>query len=124
MCVAGEWRREDGLPPEIVAVKVLKDSASREAEEDFMREVDIMSAFRHTNILSLIGVVLRGEAHMSKLMPASGFSSFHTHYTTLILVISYILTSPLQCGPQKKKTSSNLPLSAVKQGPQVERATI
>ncbi|KAJ9595214.1 hypothetical protein L9F63_013475, partial [Diploptera punctata] len=54
-----EWRRDDNLPPDIVAVKVLKESASREAEEDFMREVDIMSAFRHTNILSLIGVVLR-----------------------------------------------------------------
>lgn len=59
--VAGELRREDGQQPEIVAVKVLKESATREAEEDFMREVDIMSAFRHCNILSLIGVVLRGE---------------------------------------------------------------
>ncbi|XP_021942304.1 tyrosine-protein kinase transmembrane receptor Ror-like isoform X2 [Zootermopsis nevadensis] len=55
----GELRREDGQQPEIVAVKVLKESATREAEEDFMREVDIMSAFRHCNILSLIGVVLR-----------------------------------------------------------------
>lgn len=44
---------------EVVAIKVLKDSASREAEEDFMREVEIMSTFRHENILSLIGVVLR-----------------------------------------------------------------
>lgn len=42
-----------------MAIKVLKDTASREAEEDFMREVDIMSTFRHDNILSLIGVVLR-----------------------------------------------------------------
>lgn len=42
-----------------VAIKVLKDTASREAEEDFMREVEIMSTFRHDNILSLIGVVLR-----------------------------------------------------------------
>ncbi|XP_012288526.1 tyrosine-protein kinase transmembrane receptor Ror [Orussus abietinus] len=48
-----------GDKTEVVAVKVLKDSASREAEEDFMREVDIMSAFQHENILSLIGVVLR-----------------------------------------------------------------
>jgi serine/threonine protein kinase len=53
-------RREEGQQPEIVAVKVLKETATREAEEDFMREVDIMSAFRHTNILSLIGVVVRG----------------------------------------------------------------
>ncbi|XP_064121915.1 tyrosine-protein kinase transmembrane receptor Ror-like [Macrobrachium nipponense] len=40
-----------------VAVKVLKESASREAEADFLREVEIMSAFRHENILSLIGIV-------------------------------------------------------------------
>ncbi|XP_026674758.1 tyrosine-protein kinase transmembrane receptor Ror-like [Ceratina calcarata] len=48
-----------GDSKEIVAIKVLKDSASREAEEDFMREVDIMSTFRHSNILTLKGVVLR-----------------------------------------------------------------
>jgi serine/threonine protein kinase len=51
-----------------VAVKVLKETATREAEEDFMREVDIMSAFRHSNILSLIGVVLRGKTWSSVLV--------------------------------------------------------
>nr|CAD7427655.1 unnamed protein product [Timema monikensis] len=59
----GELKKEDGADAKIVAVKVLKDSASREAEDDFMREVDIMSTFRHTNILSLIGVVLRDSSH-------------------------------------------------------------
>lgn len=44
-----------------VAIKVLKESATKEAEEDFMREVEIMSTFRHENILTLIGVVPRGE---------------------------------------------------------------
>ncbi|KAG8235418.1 hypothetical protein J437_LFUL015874 [Ladona fulva] len=43
----------------VVAIKVLKDSASQEAEEDFLREVEIMSAFRHENILALIGVVIQ-----------------------------------------------------------------
>ncbi|CAH0392803.1 unnamed protein product [Bemisia tabaci] len=42
-----------------VAVKVLKDGASMEAEEDLMREVEIMSAFKHPNILTLVGVVPR-----------------------------------------------------------------
>jgi len=42
---------------ETVAVKVLKDGASKQAEEDFMREVEIMSTFRHENILTLLGVV-------------------------------------------------------------------
>lgn len=40
-----------------VAVKVPKDCAGVEAEADFMREVEIMSAFRHENIVSLIGIV-------------------------------------------------------------------
>ncbi|XP_076635602.1 muscle, skeletal receptor tyrosine protein kinase [Colletes latitarsis] len=48
-----------GDSKEIVAIKVLKDSVSHEAEENFMREVDIMSTFGHKNILSLKGVVLR-----------------------------------------------------------------
>lgn len=43
-----------------VAVKVLKESAGVEAEVDFMREVDIMSAFSHDNILALIGIVEKG----------------------------------------------------------------
>lgn len=59
--VSGELLSEDTDQIEIVAIKVLKDSATREAEEDFLREVEIMSAFRHPNILSLLGVVLRGE---------------------------------------------------------------
>ncbi|XP_043274530.1 muscle, skeletal receptor tyrosine-protein kinase-like isoform X2 [Venturia canescens] len=46
-----------------VAIKVLKDSATREAEEDFMREVEIMSSFRHENILSLLGVVPRDSGN-------------------------------------------------------------
>ncbi|XP_072382044.1 BDNF/NT-3 growth factors receptor-like isoform X2 [Diabrotica undecimpunctata] len=46
----------------IVAIKVLKDSANKEAEEDFLREVEIMSAFRHPNILSLLGVVPKDDS--------------------------------------------------------------
>ncbi|CAB0031053.1 unnamed protein product [Trichogramma brassicae] len=57
----GEWICGDSR--DIVAIKVLKDTASREAEEDFMREVDIMSTFRHENILSLIGVVERDSTN-------------------------------------------------------------
>uniref|UniRef100_A0A1B6CKF4 Protein kinase domain-containing protein n=1 Tax=Clastoptera arizonana TaxID=38151 RepID=A0A1B6CKF4_9HEMI len=53
----GELKHEDNV--EIVAIKVLKEAASKEAEEDFMREVEIMSSFKHSNILSLIGVALK-----------------------------------------------------------------
>jgi len=44
-----------------VAIKMLKSSASREAEEDFMREVEVMSSFHNEHILTLIGIVLRGK---------------------------------------------------------------
>ncbi|TGZ32398.1 Uncharacterized protein DBV15_06823 [Temnothorax longispinosus] len=53
----GEWYNGD--TKEIVAIKVLKDTATPETEQDFMREVDIMSTFSHANILSLKGMVLR-----------------------------------------------------------------
>lgn len=58
---------------DIVAVKVLKESASKEAEEDFYREVEIMSTFQHPNILSFIGVVLRGKASEEHLSPMMVF---------------------------------------------------
>lgn len=63
----GEFLPEDSDKTEIVAIKVLKETASREAEEDFLREVEIMSAFRHPNILLLLGVVLR-EGNVSPMM--------------------------------------------------------
>lgn len=63
----GELHNETNDQLEIVAIKVLKESATREIEEDFFREVDIMSAFRHKNILSLLGVVLR-ESGLSPMM--------------------------------------------------------
>ncbi|XP_050675470.1 tyrosine-protein kinase transmembrane receptor Ror-like isoform X2 [Leptidea sinapis] len=53
---------------QVVAIKVLKDSAGRNAKEDFIREVSIMSAFRHSNILSLIGVVYRDDINASPWM--------------------------------------------------------
>lgn len=59
--ILGELKYGESV--EIVAVKVLKESASREVEDDFMREVDIMSTFCHQNILLLKGVVLREIGH-------------------------------------------------------------
>ncbi|KAL4715130.1 hypothetical protein ACJJTC_012177 [Scirpophaga incertulas] len=52
----------------VVAIKVLKESAGRTAEEDFQREVSIMSAFRHPNILALVGVVHRDDIGASPWM--------------------------------------------------------
>lgn len=53
-----------GNEEQVVAIKVLKESAGRSAEKDFVREVTIMSAFKHSNILSLVGVVYRGKVYI------------------------------------------------------------
>ena len=50
----------DNLPTS-VAVKVLKEGASRKTREDFQREVDIMAGFDHENILRLLAIVTVGE---------------------------------------------------------------
>lgn len=52
--------RVDGHPEVTVAIKVLKDSATPENEDDFMREVEIIASFQHPNILSLLGFVGKG----------------------------------------------------------------
>ncbi|KAJ0181704.1 hypothetical protein K1T71_002426 [Dendrolimus kikuchii] len=57
-----------GSEEQIVAIKVLKESAGRSAEEDFEREVSIMSAFRHPNILTLVGVVYKDNISASPWM--------------------------------------------------------
>ncbi|CAN8002191.1 unnamed protein product [Ixodes hexagonus] len=44
---------------EDVAVKVLKESVSSETQADFEREVQIMSSFKHDNIIKLLGVVFQ-----------------------------------------------------------------
>ncbi|NP_001191591.1 Trk-like receptor tyrosine kinase [Aplysia californica] len=56
----GELRSAEGGACHQVAVKVLKDGASPDAHEDFEREVEIMSAFDHDNILKLLGIVVQG----------------------------------------------------------------
>lgn len=63
----GELLCDDENQVKIVAIKVLKTTATKEAEEDFLREVEIMSAFRHPNILSLLGVVQKDE-HVNPMM--------------------------------------------------------
>jgi len=57
---AGFLRQTDGRL-DTVAIKMLKDHANTEAKEDFMREVEIMTYFRHENILTLIGICPQGK---------------------------------------------------------------
>ena len=69
---AGEIMLEDNMA-KYVAVKILKEGVSREAKEDFKREVEIMSAFDHENILKLIGVVAIGENFYDCYRPQTKF---------------------------------------------------
>ncbi|KAL1513438.1 hypothetical protein ABEB36_002849 [Hypothenemus hampei] len=69
----GELVKNAEQKPEIVAIKVLKETASKEAEEDFFREVEIMSTFQHPNILSFIGVVLREGTSCGTINPMMVF---------------------------------------------------
>lgn len=57
---AGTLKHPDGKL-ETVAIKMLKDNSNSEAKEDFLREVEIMTYFRHQNILTLIGVCPEGK---------------------------------------------------------------
>ncbi|BES88348.1 TyrKc [Nesidiocoris tenuis] len=54
--------RVEGKEEKTVAIKVLKETATPEAEDDFMREVEIMASFQHPNILSLLGFVARDQS--------------------------------------------------------------
>ncbi|GFT02316.1 hypothetical protein NPIL_146801 [Nephila pilipes] len=58
---AGLYTNNDGIIRP-VAVKTLKDNYNQDAQTDFEREVEIMSAFTHENILKLEGVVFKDEA--------------------------------------------------------------
>ena len=44
-----------------IAIKTLKASASLKTQQDFRREVELMSELRHPNIVCLLGVVTRDQ---------------------------------------------------------------
>lgn len=77
---SGLYRTTSGetLP---VAVKTLKDHVSPEAQIDFEKEVEIMSSFRHDNILKLLGVVIRGMCL---------FRYFHAHKSIPQKIFIYV----------------------------------
>ncbi|KAF0302853.1 Tyrosine-protein kinase transmembrane receptor Ror [Amphibalanus amphitrite] len=54
----GVYRPADGEPVN-VAVKLLKETANVELQEDFIREVEIMASCQHGNIVSLLGVLVQ-----------------------------------------------------------------
>lgn len=79
----GGLQHSPDQPPIVVAIKILKKEATREAEEDFFREVDIMSTFRHPNILSFIGVVLKAS-------PDAATKIVEEEFTNHMMVFEYM----------------------------------
>lgn len=55
----GELSKENGTI--FVAVKALKENASHKTQQDFKREIELISELRHDNIVCILGVVLREE---------------------------------------------------------------
>ncbi|KAE9525166.1 hypothetical protein AGLY_014410 [Aphis glycines] len=104
---------------ETVAIKVLKDHTNSEAKEDFMREVEIMTYFRHPNILTLIGVCPQEDkcspwmifefmayGDLTEVLRNSSdqFSHYSEHLPVLDKVLKLIhdgvlLDIPLNCPP-------------------------
>ena len=44
-----------------IAIKTLKSNASLKTQQDFRREVELMSELRHPNIVCLLGIVTREQ---------------------------------------------------------------
>lgn len=44
-----------------VAVKSLKENASAKTQADFQREIELISELKHSNIICLLGVVMKQE---------------------------------------------------------------
>jgi len=89
--ILGEWDAPDLSIKRHVAVKVLKEGVSTEAREDFEREVEIMSAFQHDNILKLLGTVQTG---IGRLFGVLFKQSLHV-YMTIFLFINTVRNSLL-----------------------------
>ena len=44
-----------------IAIKTLKSNANMKTQQDFRREVELMSELRHPNIVCLLGIVTREQ---------------------------------------------------------------
>jgi serine/threonine protein kinase len=55
----GVWKNGSEIIP--VALKVLKEEASETDKVKFLQEAAIMAQFTHPNVISLYGVVSKGE---------------------------------------------------------------
>lgn len=55
----GELKTKSGKI--FVAVKSLKENANAKTQADFQREIELISELKHTNIICLLGVVMKQE---------------------------------------------------------------
>ena len=64
-----------------VAIKTLKENAAPKVQNDFRREVDLMSEMRHPNIVCLLGVVMKQEP-MCMLFEYMALGDLHEYLIT------------------------------------------
>ena len=64
-----------------VAIKTLKENAAPKVQNDFRREVDLMSEMRHPNIVCLLGVVMKQEP-MCMLFEYMALGDLHEYLLT------------------------------------------
>lgn len=79
------------VPAYLVAIKTLKGSPTPWERKEFIREAAIMAQIRHKNIVSLVGVVTKGEPYMLLLQfcehgSLDSFLKNHTGMLDLSLV--------------------------------------
>ncbi len=75
----GVWRR--GQEEVAVAVKTLKEGASEEDRVKFLQEAAIMGQFKHTNIVTMYGVIKEGEPVSAASYLMSSSNADHSHLT-------------------------------------------
>lgn len=68
-----------------IAIKTLKANASLKTQQDFRREVELMSELRHPNIVCLLGVVTRDQPHCMLFEYMAQVRLFFFHRLTLQL---------------------------------------
>uniref|UniRef100_A0A667YQN9 receptor protein-tyrosine kinase n=1 Tax=Myripristis murdjan TaxID=586833 RepID=A0A667YQN9_9TELE len=70
--------------PLLVAVKILRPDASKNARNDFLKEVKILSRLKDPNIIRLLGVCVSSDP----LCMVTEYMELHTHLVNWILIAS------------------------------------
>jgi len=73
---------ESGDESKEVAIKILKSGLSLESQSDFEHEIEILSSFKHPNIVKLLGIFkIEGKYHYHLLYFHFPSISLHRCYS-------------------------------------------